>query len=206
MKKLIFLFAAIVLAFNVNAQTKEDVFKPGVELTWLGLDFSQVNFIGSATQWKDAGEITNDQMRDKYFPAWNELFQKEPEKYDVVKATNRSSVKYALQVTEKANNALKRNYFADDANLYYSLDEAKVASLVKKYDFQGNKGLGLIFFVEGMSKGKEQACAWATFVNMDKKEVLWTQRIIGKTSMSIGFRNYWASSFNNMLKDLKKKS
>jgi hypothetical protein len=170
MKKLIFLFAAIVFAFNINAQTKADIFSPGVELTWLGLDFSQVNFIGSATQWKDAGEITNDQMRDKYFPAWNELFQKEPEKYDVAKATNRSSVKYAINVTERANNSLKRDYFVDDANLYYTLDEAKVATLVKKYDFQGNKGLGLMFFVEGMSKGKEQACGWATFVNMDRKK------------------------------------
>ncbi len=205
MKKLILLFAAIIFAININAQTKADVFNSGTELTWLGLDFSQVNFIGSATQWKDAGEITSDQMRDKYFPAWNELFQKEPEKYDVAKATNRSSVKYALMVTEKANNSLKRDYFVDDANLYYTLDEAKVAALVKKYNFQGNKGLGLIFFVEGMSKGKEQSCAWATFVNMDTKEVLWTQRIVGKTGMAIGFRNYWANTFNNMLKDLKKK-
>lgn len=206
MKKLIFLFAAALFAFNSNAQTKDDVFKSGVELTWLGLDFSQVHFIGSATQWKDAGEITNDQMRDKYFTAWNELFQKEPDKYDVAKATNRGSVKYALDVTEKANNTLKRDYFVDDANMYHTLDEAKVAALVKKYNFQGNKGLGLMFFVEGMSKGKEQACAWATFVNMDKKEVLWTQRVVGKTGMAIGFRNYWANPFNNMLKDLKKKS
>ncbi len=206
MKKLTLLFAAIIFAFNTNAQIKADVFNAGTELTWLGLDFSQVHFIGSAAQWKDAGEVTNDQMRDKYFPAWNELFQKEPEKYDVAKATNRSSVKYALMVTEKANNSLKRDYFVDDANLYHSLDEAKVAALVKKYNFQGNKGMGLMFFVEGMSKGKEQSCAWATFVNMDTKEVLWTQRIVGKTGMAIGFRNYWANTFNNMLKDLKKKS
>lgn len=205
MKKLIFLFAAIAIACNVHAQTKADVFSSGVELTWLGLDFSQVHFIGSATQWKDAGEITNDQMRDKYFPGWNELFVKEAKKYDVAKATNRSSVNYALEVTEKANNTLKRDYFYDDANTYHTIDEMKVAALVKKYNFQGKKGLGLIFFVEGMSKGKEEACAWATFVNMDKKEVLWTQRVVGKTGMSIGFRNYWATPFSNMLKDLGKK-
>lgn len=205
MKKFIFLFAAILVAIGSNAQTKADVFNSSVELTWLGLDFSQVHFIGAATQWKDAGEITDDQMRDKYFPAWNELIMKEPKKFDVAKATNRSSVTYALEVTEKANNALKREYFYDDANTYHTLDEMKVAALVKKYDLQGKKGLGLIFFVEGMSKGKEEACAWATFVNMEKKEVLWTQRVVGKTSMSIGFRNYWASSFNNMFKDLGKK-
>jgi hypothetical protein len=39
-----------------------------------------------------------------------------------------------------------------------------------------------------------------------QKEVLWTQRVVGKTGMSIGFRNYWANPLNNMLKDLKKKS
>jgi hypothetical protein len=205
MKKLILLFTAAVFAFNTNAQTKADIFNSSTELTWLGLDFSQVHFIGSATQWKDAGEITNDQMRDKYFPGWNALFEKEPKKFDVAKATNRSSVKYASDVTEKANNTLKRDYFVDDANMYHTLDEAKVNALVKKYNFQGNKGLGLLFFVEGMSKGKEEACAWATFVNMVTKEVLWTQRIDGKTGMSIGFRNYWANPFANMLKDLGKK-
>lgn len=205
MKKLIVLFAAILFAFNTNAQTKADVFNSSVELAWLGLDFSQVHFIGAATQWKDAGEITDDQMRDKYFVGWNELFVKEPKKYDVAKATGRSTVNYGIDVTEKANNTLKRTYFYDDANLYFSLDEMKVATLVKKYNFQGKKGLGLIFFVEGMSKGREEACAWATFVNMDKKEVLWTQRVTGKAGMSIGFRNYWANPFSNMLKDLAKK-
>ena len=65
MKKLTLLIAAIVFAFNVNAQTKEDITNGNTELTWLGLDFSQVHFIGAATQWKDAGEISDDEMRDK---------------------------------------------------------------------------------------------------------------------------------------------
>lgn len=205
MKKLTLLIAAIVFAFNVNAQTKEDITNGNTELTWLGLDFSQVHFIGAATQWKDAGEISDDEMRDKYIVGWNQLFVKEPKKFDVAKATHRSEVKFNLDVTEKANNTLRKSYFYDDGNLYHTLDEAKVKDLVKKYNFQGNKGLGLLFFVEGMSKGKEEACAWATFVNMEKKEVLWTQRVVGKAGMSIGFRNYWANPFSNMLKDLDKK-
>lgn len=203
MKKLILLFSVLLAAFSLNAQT--NVNDGSVELTWLGLDFSQLHFIGAATQFKDAGDITDDQMRDKYFIAWNELIMKEPKKFDVAKATHRTEVKYNLDVTEKANNSLKRTYFYDDGNTYHTLDEAKVKDLVKKYNFQGAKGLGLIIFVEGMSKGKEESCGWATFVNMDKKEVLWTQRVAGKAGMSIGFRNYWANTFNNMLKDLDKK-
>lgn len=205
MKKLLFILATAFFALHTNAQTQADVFNADKELTWLGLDFSQVHFIGPATQWKDAGEITPEEMRDKYFVSWNQLFVNEPKKFDVAKATGRTSVKYNTDVTEKANNKLNRDYFVSDANQYHTLDEAKVKALVKKYNFQGAKGLGLLYFVEGMSKGKEEACAWATFVNMDTKDVLWTQRIAGKAGMSIGFRNYWANPFANMTKDLGKK-
>lgn len=202
MKNLFVLALATLLSINVLAQKKEDVFNADVPVTWLGLDFSQLKFIGDATQWQDAGEITNSQMRDKYFPSWNSLFVTEKDRYKVADAIRRTEVKYAIDVTEKANNSLKGNFFESDANKFQLLDEQKVASLVKKYDFKGNSGVGMMFFVEGMSKGRETASMWVTFVDMKSKTVLFTQRVESKAG-GFGFRNYWANTFRTALKEIK---
>lgn len=196
------LMLAVLLSANVFAQSKADLFDADKSITWLGLDFTQVRFIGEATQWSDAGEITNSQMRDKYFPGWNALFVNEKDRYRVADAVRRAEVDYAIDVTEKPNNALKGNFFERDGNLYHSLDENKVADLVKKYDFKGHDGIGMLFFVEGMSKGKEMASVWVTFVDMKTKTVLLTKQMEGKAG-GIGFRNYWAKSFLNVLKSIK---
>lgn len=202
MKKTVFFVAALLFSVSVFAQSKADVFDENKSITWLGIDFSQLKFIGDATQWKDAGEITNSQMRDKYFPGWNELFIKEKDRYKIADAIRRTEVDYAIDITEKANNSLKGNFFESDGNLYHTMDEKKVADLVKKYDFKGRSGIGMMFFAEGMSKGRESASIWVTFVDMKSKTVLFTKQMEGKAG-GFGFRNYWAKSFLNVLKSIK---
>jgi hypothetical protein len=202
MKKVTLLIIALFISVNVFAQTKSDVFDANKEITWLGLDFSQLKFIGDAAQWKDAGEITNSQMRDKYFPSWNALFFNEKDKYKVADVVRRTEVSYALDITERANNALKGNFFESDGNFYHTLDEKKVADLIKKYDFKGHAGIGMLFIVEGMSKGREAASMWVTFVDMKTKTVLLTKQMEGKAG-GFGFRNYWAKTFLNVLKSVK---
>ncbi len=201
MKKLILSAAVLMLSVAAWAQTKADVFGD-VTITWLGLDFSQMHFIGSAAQWNDAGEITNSQLRDKYFPSWNDLFINEKDRYKVADAVNRTEVEYAIEVTRKANNSLKGNFFTDDMNMYQTLDEKKVEGLVKKYDYMGKKGIGMLFFVEGMSKGKEASSMWVAFVDMGTKKLLLAKPIEGKSG-GFGFRNYWAKTFLMGVKEVK---
>src|ERR1700754_1219542 len=172
------------------------------DITWLGLDLSQAKFIGPASQYKDAGEITNDEFRDKYTVAWNELFISEPKKFNVAEMVHRPSVKYALEVTAKANGNIKKEFFGASPNDFRTLDEKKIGDLVSKYDFQGKTGSGVLFFVEGMSKGDAQAGAWVTLVDMKTKKVLLTTFKIGKAG-GFGFRNYWAKSWANILKEAK---
>lgn len=200
---LITLFLVCFQASIVIAQTKADIFGGSADITWLGIDFTQAKFIGTATQFKDAGEITSSEFRDKYIPGWNQLFLDEPKKYDVAEAVKRAEVKYAMEVTEKANNGIKGNFFSNDPNDYKKLDEQKIANLVKNYDFQGKSGIGLIFFIDGMSKSKDEASGWVTFVDMKSKKVLLTEYKTGKAG-GFGFKNYWAKSFLNMLKATEK--
>lgn len=200
--KLSWLFALLLLlnVKPVTAQTKEDITGGTAEITWLGMDFTQAKFIGAATQFKDAGEITNGEFRDKFIPGWNQLFINEEKKYDVAKVVHRTAIKHAMEVTEKANNAIKGDFFTNNPDDYMHLDAEKVEGLVKKYNFQGKTGIGLIFFIEGMSKGKDQASAWVAYVDMKGKKVLMSQHITGKAG-GFGFKNYWAKAFYNILKD-----
>ena len=172
------------------------------DITWLGLDFSQAKFIGPASQFKDAGEITNEEFRDKYTVSWNQLFIDEQKKFNVAEMVHRPDIKYALDVTNKANSAIKKEFFGSSPNDFKTIDEKKIGDLVSKYDFQGKTGNGLLFFVEGMSKGLGEAGAWVTLVDMKTKKVLSTTYKTGKAG-GFGFRNYWAKSWFNIMKESK---
>ena len=196
-QKLGWLLAFLFVCVNIRSASAQTD-----EITWLGLDFSQAKFIGPASQFKDAGEITSDEFRDKYTVSWNQLFIAEPKKFDVAEMVHRPSVTYALEVTAKANGKIKKDFFGASPNDFKTLDEKKIDDLVSKYDFQGKTGSGVLFFVEGMSKGEAQAGAWVTLVDMKTKKVLLTTFKIGKAG-GFGFRNYWAKSWANILKEAK---
>lgn len=202
LNKLCLLIVCICFAgiTSVSAQTKDDLFAGTADVTWLGLDFSQMKFIGEATGFKDHGEVTNSELKSRYIPGWNMLFINEAKKYDVAKQVHRTEVKYALKVVDHANSEIKKDFFSNDPADYGTLDATKVEALVKKYDFMGEKGIGLIIFIDGMSKGKEEASGWAVYVNMEKKSVIMSQHVDGKPG-GFGFKNYWAKSLLGMLKD-----
>ena len=199
---LAFLFVCVNLQ-SVSAQTKAEVLDDASnDITWLGLDFSQAKFIGPASQFKDAGEITNEEFRDKYTVSWNQLFIDEQKKFNVAEMVHRPTVKYALEVTAKANGNIKKDFFGNSPNDFKTLNEKKIGDLVSKYDFQGKTGAGILFFVEGISKGLGEAGAWVTLVDMKTKKVLFTTYKTGKAG-GFGFRNYWAKSWANILKEAK---
>ena len=202
MKKVFLCSIALCLSVLVFAQRHASILKSEAPLTWLGLDFSQASFTGSSGQYGDIGEVTDDQVLEKYIPAWNLLFVNEEKKYDVAKYLDRGAVTYALDVTTKANN---KNYpstiFSDDPGRFQHLNKSDVGRLVGKYNFLDHKGTGVLFFIEGMSKGKEMVSAWVVFVDMDTKTVLQSAQITGRAG-GIGFRNYWAKGYLNILKDV----
>lgn len=197
-----FLFVCCLSAGSLFAQDG-DVIHSDAPITWLGLDFSHCRYIGDAHQFKDAGEITPDQMRDKFYPAWNQLFINEQKKYDVAKYVHRSSVEYATEVTDAANDKAGKDVFSNNPSDFSRLSKADIEKAVRGYNFKGKKGVGLLFFIEGMSKGKEAASAWVAFVDMGKKTVLQTGRLTGDAG-GFGFRNYWAKAFLNILKHVDK--
>lgn len=184
----------------VSAQTKPAIPDSALaDLTFLGMDFSQTKYIGPPTEHKGVAEVTNDEFRDRYTTAWNRLFIDEPKKYDVAKMVLRPSVKYALDVTEKANAGIKKEFFGYSPEQFATLDAKKIGDLVSAYDFQGRTGTGLLFFVEGMNKNLREAGAWVTLVDMSTKKVLSATYATGRCG-GWGFRNFWANSWLLIMK------
>ncbi len=196
-----YLLTGLLLAITITAfaQSKEDVFDGNKNVTWLGLDFSDYKFIGEATQFADAGEVSNSDLRDKFFPAWNNLFLTEKDKYEVADAIGRTEVDYAIDVTNNSNSKIKSGFTSSDESEYHRLKEADISNIVRSYNYDGNKGIGMMFIVESMSKEQKQSSIWVTFINMDSKKVIFTERVDAKAG-GFGFRNYWAKSFFNAIK------
>lgn len=202
--KLKWLAALLLIAVNAQsllAQTKANIFDDKTPITWLGVDYSLTKFIGPAFKFQDKGQVTNEEFRDKYTVGWNQLFIKEQKKYDVAKYTHRDAVKYAVEVTEKANAALKKEFFSNDPSDFKKMTEADITNAVKSYDFQNNEGIGLMFFVEGMSKAQESEGIWVTFVDMKSKTVLFTS-YQSSSPGGFGFTNYWMKPLLTALKSI----
>lgn len=162
------------------------------------MDFSQMKFIGSEEAYRS--QVINAEFVGKYIPAWENFFLKEPKKYNPAKAVRRDSVHFALTVTEKVNNALTKNFFDPTPEHFKVLTEKDISALIKGYDFQGNKGIGMLLIIEGLDKSRKEGGAWVTFVNMDDKTVLYTVFRTG-SSFGFGFKNYWAHPWYEILKD-----
>ena len=194
-----------ISSMNLLAQfTANDVFNPKTPITWLGVDFSEVRFIGPATGWGEVSTKSPTEMRDKYFPEWNSLIINEFEKFKIEDAVARLELDKNIDAVSKANEKTnKKELFSENISDYQTLDEETIKSMLKKYDFSGKDGLGFLLVAEGMSKGREEASYWATFVDMRTKKVLFTKRITGK-AVGFGFRNYWAGSMKNVFKTMKK--
>lgn len=206
LKWLVALFIISVNAQSLSAQSKADIFDKNVPVTWLGVDYTLVKFIGTpsnvsksfnawtAVKVVDNGVVTKEEFVNDFTVEWNQLFIDEAKKYNVAKAIDRSEVNYAIDVCINANKALiKKDFFSNNQSDFHLTTEATIADAVKNYDFQKNQGLGMMFFVDGMNKGTTEEGLWVTFVDMKSKTVLLTKYATFKCQGS-GFRNYWAKA------------
>jgi hypothetical protein len=197
LRKLIALF--IMISSATFAKTKSDVFKEDVPVTWLGLDFTSTKFIGDREKFGSESDVRH------LLDAWNALIINEPDKYDVARAIDRKKVENATDVTKDHNAELDvMSMFSDEQKDYLRLKPSDVEQIVGEYDFKGKSGIGLMFIVESFSKPNEEGSIWVTFINMDNKEVLFSERMAAPPK-GFGMRNFWAGCVYGILSKMEKK-
>ncbi len=185
------------LAVSAHAQTKNDIFSSNTPVTWLGLDFTQVRFVGDRDVWADTGRTL------ETLESLNNLMIKESEKYDIARAIDKARVENETRITIIHNGKLDLHDRITDTMTEHFLKASDIQGIVSKYDFKGLQGIGLMFNVESFNKPSEQAIVWVTFINMDTKEVLITEKMM-QAPMGFGIRNYWAGAIYKIIKDINK--
>ena len=197
MKKLI-LITGIFLVFSFVSKgqyTPADVFKVD-NITWYGLDFSNVKLIGSE------GFTDPYAIKNRFFNSWNNLTITETEKYDIAGFFHKSSVENDLSIIKERNQLPDPDELV--INTDYSFGEDEVIKIISEYDITGKEGIGLVFIMESFNKNEELGSMWVSFFDIETKEVLLSKKMNGKPG-GFGIRNYWAKSFYNVMKNVGKK-
>ena len=195
-KMTLVLLASLFFVVNSQAQTLKEFFNNGTPLTYLGVDFTQARVIGEPVT--DANEI-----RDRFFSGINNVVIGEPKKYDIAGSFH-TQVTSDLDAVKKRNAAISTETIKSSNTADFSrLKTADIDKLVRGFDFGGKKGIGLLLVMDGMSKAEEAANVYVTLVDMSSKKVLLTEKVRGKAG-GFGFRNYWARTIHEVLKDIDK--
>ena len=197
--KMTIFFFLILMTSLVNAQSKSDVFRKDVPVTWLGLDFTSNKFIGDRERFGSESDVRH------LIDAWHELILKESDKYDIARAIDRVSVENAVEVTNENNAQLDvLSMFSENEKDYLHMKTSDVAEIVWNFDFKGLTGIGLMFNVESFNKINQEGSIWITFINLEAKEVLFTERMVAPPG-GAGMRNYWAGCIRDILVKIQKK-
>lgn len=192
----------LLVALSASAQdTMQSIFDPKGELTWLGLDLTHAKLIGDRERWGSVSDV------QRFMEAWNDLLIKEKDKYDIERALDKNpgTVKSKVEVTKEQNANLDvTEFFSNEKTDHLRLRRSDIDELISQYDFKGSTGAGLMFNVESFNKLDEEGAIWVTFVNMETKQVLFSERMIGKPG-GFGLRNFWAGAVYDVITKMKKK-
>src|SRR5579859_7661347 len=104
---------------------------------------------------------------------------KETEKYDVGKALHRPPLKNALSHAIDHNDQLDLKNVVDDGASLLRLSKEDISKIISAYNFGAETGLGVMFVVESFSKKDNKGAMWLTFINIDTREVIYTERFVG---------------------------
>jgi hypothetical protein len=185
------------LASSQESYTRSDIFSSN-EITWMGLDFSNIKLVGSE------GFTDPYTIKNTHFRNINNLILNEPDKYDLKEFFSKQSVDVDLSVIRE------RNTLPDDEELVledgsvYFLDEPAVQEMISQYTPEASEGIAVVLIMESFNKKDERGYMWVTFFDIATKEVLLTDRMEGKAG-GFGWRNYWAKTVYNVLKEIGKK-
>lgn len=188
-----------LIVVGANAQRKSDIFNPDVEVTWLGIDLTKAKLIGDRERYGSESDMR------RLAEGWNDIFLKEPEKFNVARAIGRKQVKNAIEVTKDHNQQLEiLSHYSDNKDEFGHMKLSDVEEVLGEYDFSGLSGIGLMFIVESFSKLNGKASVWVTFINLETKEILLTEKLMGSPG-GAGLRNYWANACYDILQKMQSK-
>ncbi len=182
---------------QLSAQTLKEFFNSSdVPMTYLGVDFTKAKVLNDVT-------LSATDIRDKNYPAINQVIVNEPKKFDFPKTFSKTNVTNEISFVNEKNAKTDVEKIIESGADEVHLKESDIASIVKGYNFGDKKGIGVMFIMETMNKASAQAAMYVTFIDMASSKVLLTERMTAKAA-GFGFRNYWAKTVYEVMNDIKK--
>lgn len=199
LKSKFLLFSFLVLSVATFAQDMKDIFERDTKVTWLGLDLTSAKLIGDRERFGSTSDVMH------LMESWNDIMIKERDKFNVRSAIQKDAINEAFDVTKEHNASLDiSEIFSNEDKDHMRLRQSDIEAIIADYDFKGNSGIGVMFNVESFSKKQDEALVWITFVNMDTKEVFFTERLSGQPG-GAGLRNYWANAVYDIITKMRRK-
>lgn len=189
----------VVFAFNQSSRgqsTMADIFD-APEITWFGLDFSMIRLIGPD------GFTDPKAIKEIYFMSLNDLIFLEPEKYNLEKAFYKNQVPIDLSVVIARNQLPDPEKIVVPFGTVYELEEETIHKMVGEYMPETQSGVGVVFIMESFNKAEEKGYMWVVFFDIATKKILLMDKMSGAAG-GFGWRNYWARTFYNVLKEIEK--
>lgn len=199
MKNIFLSLMLLLFTWASNAQDVQDLFRPDVPVTWLGIDYSHCKLVGSFSEFADAGRKSTWQIRDVYFPKWNAIIMQEPEKYNVRGMLRRGDMGFDLDMISRINAETSLAEMEVFSPVIYSDED--IRSFAAQYDFKTDSGIGIIFIAESMNKIMDEAWYHFVAVDMSTGKVILHERLRGQPG-GVGLRNYWANSIHYVIRNI----
>lgn len=197
------IIVVLLLAYtNLFSQTNNDLFKPSTKITWLGVDYSHVQLIGTFAQFEDAGEQDLNSIRDNYFPAWNKLILDERTKYDIQGMLNKDNIYYDIQMITELNSKTPVEDLETLNQIEYTTTD--INDFVANYSFEPSENIGIVFIAECLNKSATEAFYHFVAIDMSNNSIIMQERLKGKPG-GFGLRNYWAGSIYSVIKQIRNK-
>ena len=190
MKKMLVLMC-LLFAVITNAQEKTSL-KDVKELTFFGVDFSQAKVFG-------ADETVN-QFKDA-FTGINNLFLREPKKYDTGKAFNAKVTMDLTPSLDLVDGISKDNLFTQDEN--YVLSDEQIAKSISHLKLGDAQGYGAIIMAGLLNKGRNKETLNVIVFNIETKDIIFNQQYT-EGARGFGLRNFWAYPVYKVLGKVKK--
>jgi hypothetical protein len=181
----------LIFSFFSGAMQAQDKKKAVAEknITWFGIDFTLARF---TLVTEDPAAIVSTSLK-----AINSLILAESDKYNLKKFFSKSEVTPDIDMVNERNSKIDPTMLVVPDK--YTITPEDVKKVISSYDTKGKTGTGLVFVAENLHKVEETGSFYVVFFDMATKEIIDSERKVGK-AVGIGFRNYWTGSAYNVMK------
>ena len=189
MKRIIFLFTVVALAFPVQGQKNiRDV----EEINFYGVDFSKVKIYGAME--------TPSHMKSGLYDI-SMLFITEQGKYDITHFMGKQVAGFYLENVNENNRNMDETAMISGSP-QNPMDQEEIEEIINRLSNGQNDNVGLVFIAETLNRARGNGTFHVVFFDEATKEIIYRKKATGKSG-GLGTRNYWAKSVYNILKNWK---